>query len=104
MFRCNSRCKALFVAAALAASTAALADRPMPGLDLMAPGSNVVGTPDYGKDVKIIGAAEIPSPDKNGDGFLDPSELDPNSQLSKRLATRDANRDGKLSRDEYYFK
>ncbi|AXQ31671.1 hypothetical protein D0B54_08220 [Solimonas sp. K1W22B-7] len=70
----------------------------------MAPGSNVVGTPDYGKDVKITGSAEAASPDKNGDGFLDTSELDPNSQLAKRLPTRDANKDGKLSRDEYFFK
>lgn len=97
--------KTLFVlAAVLATSTAVSAQRPLPGADLMAPGSNVVGTPDYGKDVKIAGAAETPSPDRNGDGFLEPSELEPGSQLAKRLATRDANRDGKLSRDEYYFK
>ena len=44
------------------------------------------------------------APDKNGDGFLEMSELEPNSQLAKRLATRDANGDGKLSRDEYFFK
>ena len=96
MFRCNT----LFAALALVTVT----DRPLPGADMMAPGSNVVGTPDYGKDVKVLGAAERPSPDKNGDGFLDSSELEPGSQLAKRLATRDTNGDGKLSRDEYFFK
>ncbi len=41
--------------------------------------------------------------DKNGDGCVDASELKPGSQLFKRLQTRDANHDGKLCKDEYYF-
>ena len=99
------RSKTLFTALVLVSVTAAAnADRPLPGADRMAPGSAVVGTPDYGKDVKIAGATGAASPDKNGDGFLEASELEPGSQLAKRLATRDANRDGKLSRDEYFFK
>lgn len=99
------RSKTLFTALVLVTMTAAAnADRPLPGADMMAPGSNVVGTPDYGKDVKITGATGAVSPDKNGDGFLEMSELEPDSQLAKRLATRDANGDGKLSRDEYFFK
>lgn len=100
------RCKTLFLAAALVASTATLAnERPLPGADMMAPGSNVVGTPDYGKDVKVAGAgAATASPDKNGDGFVDSTEAEPGTQLAKRLKTRDTNGDGKLSRDEYFFK
>ena len=99
------RRKTLFLAAALVASTSTYAnERPLPGADMMAPGSNVVGTPDYGKDVKVAGAAAAASPDKNGDGFVDASEAEPGSQLAKRLKTRDSNGDGKLSRDEYFFK
>jgi hypothetical protein len=42
--------------------------------------------------------------DTNGDGALTPDELPPDSQLAKRFATRDANKDGRLTRDEYFFK
>lgn len=65
---------------------------------------NAVGTPDYGASVKVKGSSGPVSLDKNGDGFLDSTEIEPGSQLAKRLQTRDANGDGKLSRDEYYFK
>jgi hypothetical protein len=41
--------------------------------------------------------------DKNGDGCLEAGELKPGSQLEKRLKTRDANNDGKLCKDEYFF-
>ncbi|HSW12584.1 MAG TPA: hypothetical protein VLI06_07060 [Solimonas sp.] len=95
--------KTLLALATLLSFTAAADPRPLPGSDLMAPGSNTVGTPDYGKDVKVGSTTAAASPDRNGDGFLEPSELEPGSQLSKRFATRDANRDGKLSRQEYYF-
>lgn len=94
-----------FFAAAIALTIGvAQAQTPYPSHDVMAPGSNAVGTPDYGASVKSKAAGEAASPDKNGDGFVEASEIEPNSQLAKRLATRDANGDGKLSRDEYYFK
>jgi hypothetical protein len=41
--------------------------------------------------------------DKNGDGCLEAGEIKPGSQLEKRLKTRDANHDGKLCKDEYFF-
>lgn len=41
--------------------------------------------------------------DANGDGALTPDELPPGSQLAKRFSTRDTNKDGRLTRDEYYF-
>jgi len=96
----------LFLALALAATpAAAMAEpRPLPGADLMAPGSTAVGTPDYGSSVKPASDTATPSPDRNGDGYVELSELAPDSQLAKRFATRDHDRDGKLSREEYYFK
>ncbi len=39
--------------------------------------------------------------DKNGDGCIDHTETKPGSQLEKRFATRDKNKDGKLCDDEY---
>ena len=45
---------------------------------------------------------KIPGVDKNGDGCLDKTEVTPGGQLEKRFATRDANGDGKLCKDEYY--
>lgn len=45
----------------------------------------------------------VPATDTDGDGCLSQSELEPGSQLSKRFATRDANGDGKLCKDEYFF-
>ena len=45
---------------------------------------------------------KIPGVDKNGDGCLDKAEVTPGGQLEKRFATRDANGDGKLCKDEYY--
>lgn len=41
--------------------------------------------------------------DKNGDGLIQKDELAPGSQLAKRFETRDANHDGTLTRDEYYY-
>jgi len=97
--------KSLFIVLALAAIPAlASAQRPMPSSDRMAPGSAAVGTPDYGPGVKVGGAEATSSPDRNGDGVVELSELEPNSQLAKRFATRDHNRDGKLTREEYFFK
>lgn len=45
---------------------------------------------------------KIPGIDKDGDGCLDKTEVTPGGQLDKRFATRDANGDGKLCKDEYY--
>jgi hypothetical protein len=45
---------------------------------------------------------KIPGIDKNGDGCLDMTEIDPNGQLAKRFSTRDVNHDGKLCKDEYF--
>ncbi|MEQ1438778.1 hypothetical protein AAG565_05395 [Fontimonas sp. SYSU GA230001] len=96
----------LAVACVIVSGAALAADR-YPGMaDLMAPGGTFPGTPDYGK-------AGVPATaqsrrcfadfDGNGDGALEPAELDPSSQLAKRFGTRDANHDGKLTRDEYAF-
>lgn len=41
--------------------------------------------------------------DTNGDKTIQKEELAPDSQLYKRFATRDANRDGTLTRDEYFY-
>lgn len=45
---------------------------------------------------------KVPAVDKNGDGCIDKTEMTPGGQLEKRFATRDANGDGKLCKDEYY--
>ncbi len=45
---------------------------------------------------------KVPAVDKNGDGCIDKTEVTPGGQLEKRFATRDANGDGKLCKDEYY--
>tara|TARA_R110000850_G_scaffold154656_12_gene278516 strand:+ start:4527 stop:4763 length:237 start_codon:yes stop_codon:yes gene_type:complete len=58
---------------------------------------NVFLKPD---DVSHISA---PGVDKDEDGCLSKSEVTPGGQLDKRFATRDANGDGKLCKDEYYF-
>ncbi len=42
--------------------------------------------------------------DVDGDGCLSKSEVPSDSQLGKRFDTRDGNHDGKLCKDEYYFK
>jgi hypothetical protein len=97
--------KLLIPALALAAASAAHAEkRPEPGRDLMNPGSNVVGSPHY-KSGLDVGATSEPatSPDKNGDGFVDATEVEPGSRWATRLQRRDKNGDGKLSRDEYWF-
>lgn len=44
----------------------------------------------------------VPGVDKDGDGCLDRSEVNPGGQLDKRFSTRDANSDGKLCKDEYF--
>ncbi|MFA5940904.1 MAG: hypothetical protein WC809_16235 [Sinimarinibacterium sp.] len=92
--------------ACMVVSGAALADH-YPGMaDLMAPGGTFPGTPDYGKATAAKTTQSkhcFADFDTNGDGGLEPAELDPESQPAKRLNTRDANHDGKLSRDEYTF-
>ncbi|WP_169577514.1 hypothetical protein [Sinimarinibacterium sp. CAU 1509] len=97
--------KLLVPVLALAAMSAAQAgSRPEPGHDLMNPGSNVVGSPHFksGLDVNATSEAAV-SPDKNGDGFVDATEVEPGSRWATRLQRRDKNGDGKLSRDEYWF-
>lgn len=95
--------------ACMVVSSAALAADHYPGMaDLMAPGGEYPGTPNYTKDESVKQTAAQTKKcfadfDTNGDGGLEPAELDPSSQLSKRLSTRDANHDGKLTRDEYTF-
>lgn len=49
-----------------------------------------------------ISKIKVPGVDKDGDGCLDKSEVTPGGQLDKRFATRDANSDGKLCKDEYF--
>lgn len=93
--------------ACMVVSGAALAADHNPGMaDLMAPGGTYPGTPGYGKATAAKAAQTkhcFADFDTNGDGALDPAELDSDSQLAKRLKTRDNNHDGKLSRDEYAF-
>lgn len=97
----------LLLGAALLATFGAHADNGgVPGWDPMAPGSKTVGAPNYGKSSISGGVSSRPTlstADKNGDGFLDKSELDPESQLYKRFATRDKDGDGKLGPDEYFM-
>lgn len=93
-------------ATAVAVSFSAFAQN-YPGMaDQMAPGGEWVGTPNYGATSATTASTKrscFADFDTDGDGGLSPSELDPGSQLYKRLSTRDANGDGKLSRDEYAF-
>ena len=49
-----------------------------------------------------IDKVSVPGVDKDGDGCLSKSEVTPGGQLEKRFATRDANGDGKLCKDEYF--
>lgn len=95
-----------FAAVAAVVSFSAFAEN-YPGMaDLMAPGGDWVGTPDYGVSSTVTAATRkscFADFDADGDGALSPSELDPNSQLYKRFGARDANGDGKLTRDEYAF-
>jgi hypothetical protein len=83
---------------ALMTTAAALAEdaRPLPGSGLNAPGSNILGAPPVGAPSSAMWT------DKNGDGAVDRDEVAPGSQLEKRFATRDHNKDGKLTPDEYY--
>ncbi len=83
---------ALLVSSAAYAGTGTL-----PGHGLDAPGSGSVGAPP--------GTSSTSSQwtDTNGDGLMQLSEVTPGSQMAKRFATRDANRDGTLTRDEYFY-
>ncbi|MEC9362333.1 MAG: EF-hand domain-containing protein [Sinimarinibacterium flocculans] len=95
-----------FAAAAAVLSLSAFAQN-YPGMaDQMAPGGEWVGTPNYGASSTAAASKKktcFADFDTDGDGGLSTSELDPNSQLYKRFSTRDANGDGKLTRDEYAF-
>jgi len=98
--------KLLVPALALAAVSTAYAEkRPEPGRDLMNPGSHVVGSPHYQSGLEVASKPDdaATSPDKNGDGFVDATEVEPGSRWATRLQRRDKNGDGKLSRDEYWF-
>lgn len=53
-------------------------------------------------DTVDISKVKVPGVDKDGDGCLDKAEVTPGGQLDKRFATRDANGDGKLCKDEYF--
>lgn len=53
-------------------------------------------------DTVDVSKVKVPGVDKDGDGCLDKSEVTPGGQLDKRFATRDANGDGKLCKDEYF--
>lgn len=53
-------------------------------------------------DAIDITKVKVPGVDKDGDGCLDKAEVTPGGQLDKRFATRDANGDGKLCKDEYF--
>lgn len=69
----------------------------LPGASLDRPGSGTVGAPPGNAT-----SAEMWT-DANGDGLAQLSEVKPGSQMQKRFATRDANKDGTLTRDEYYY-
>lgn len=49
-----------------------------------------------------ISKIKVPAEDKNGDGCIEKSEVNPGSQMEKRFSTRDTNGDGKLCKDEYF--
>jgi hypothetical protein len=99
--------KTLPLAAAAAVVSFSAFAQNYPGMaDQMAPGGEWVGTPNYGASsttTASTGKTCFADLDANGDGGIDRSELDPNSQLYKRFSTRDANGDGKINRDEYAF-
>jgi hypothetical protein len=107
LWRIIMQLRKLLLGAALLAAFGVHADNGgVPGWDPMAPGSKTVGAPNYGKSGGSSGSSSKPTmsmADKNGDGFLDKSELDPDSQLYKRFATRDKDGDGKLGPDEYFM-
>lgn len=63
-------------------------------------GGNVPGEPKQA----TAGSTGSYAADVDGDGCLSQTEIPPDSQLSKRFATRDANHDGKLCKDEYFVK
>lgn len=63
----------------------------------LAQADNIFLKPD---DISHISA---PGVDADGDGCLSKSEVTAGGQLDKRFSTRDANGDGKLCKDEYYF-
>ena len=78
-------------------STAAFAGTGvLPGHSLDAPGAATVGAPPGTAPTSALWN------DKNGDGIVQRDEVVPGSQLDKRFATRDANKDGQLTQDEYY--
>lgn len=99
----STKLVAAILLAGLSCTVSAQPQRAYPGSDLMAPGTNTVGAPDYAMESKKAVISKSATLDKNGDGVLDQSEIPPGSQLARRLQTRDNNGDGKLSRDEYYF-
>ena len=70
---------------------------PLPGASLDKPGAPTVGAPANTSPVSAMWV------DKNGDGLIQKDEVIPGTQLAKRFDTRDANHDGTLSRDEYFY-
>ena len=74
------------------------------GFGLLAGASAVVAQTDDSifRKAGDTSAVTIPGTDKDGDGCLSKSEVTPGGQLEKRFATRDANGDGKLCKDEYF--
>jgi hypothetical protein len=99
--------KTLPLAAAAVVVSFSVSAQNYPGMaDQMAPGGEWVGTPNYGAASATTAYTKkscFADFDTDGDGGLSRSELDPDSQLYKRLSTRDADGDGKLSRNEYAF-
>lgn len=69
----------------------------LPGHNLDRVGDATVGAPGG------TPATESFVKDENGDGLIQRSEIKPGSQLDRRFETRDKNRDGVLSPDEYYL-
>lgn len=69
----------------------------LPGASLDRPGADTVGAPPGTDPTTSMWT------DANGDGLIQKSEIKPGTQLEKRFATRDANKDGTLTRDEYYY-
>lgn len=81
---------AILTALILAAGAAAAQYPESPG----APGLGTVGAPNAPNNTDYE--------DKNGDGAISRDEVKPGSQLEKRFGTRDKNKDGLLTPDEYY--